>query len=581
MPIKSSRRYAPDERRTGRDNRPIFLQLYAASNILGVGVFTLPFLIPLVGLMPALVVPFGVGMVLSPLYQRLIVGAHSHTTARPETDTRRPTLGGPVHRIGGGTAASRLGQAAATMRGVPVVLAYLAIGEVAMTIIHQALDPFASARTLLGALLVVAVTGPFAFPRAALVNAVLRLARFWVVALLLVELTEPSGIVRSVIFVAGVAAGVVDMGSRRKKDRAIGRPFGGLRSEHASSAAVLAVQLIVMAGIAGCALATVAVTDRFEAPPLLVIPSAKQGIVAIGVVLFALTGTGHVNTATYPLMRTRRGIDTVIDGSLRLAVIVQGIWILTTAATVSTATLANLDSQTSFSTVGIADAVAETAPALGQVVLVLGAVLVLFALSSASHACTETLAIEYTAVRPHLTRRLQIGATVACAAVALALTGAGVAATSILSIAGLGGGILIMFVLPILAEPDPALQPRRRNQTVGITGSVIALTAASEILDGSTGRLIATLALGAMIVFGIARASSNINRRALGHKRATSVRGAPSVSRHHVERRRRGPNRDVLPAGLRPHWPTGPEGDDRDLIGVAHPDDLSLNAQVT
>jgi len=335
----------------------------------------------------------------------------------------------------------------------------------------------------------VSLAGPTVLPRAAFAAVVLRLARFWVAALLIVELADLSGIVRGVVLVIGVTIGIVDIGSRKRPAQVHRRSIGGLRSDHSRAALILALQLAIMTGIAICALATAAIADRFVAPPMLVVPTPKDGVVALGVVLFSLTGTGHVNTAKYSLMRSRAGIATVIDGSLRIAVIAQGAWLLATAATVPTSALADLDAQKSFSTVGIADAIAQTAPSVGKVVLVIGAILILFGLSNATSSCAETIAIEFTVGSADQTRGLQIAAIVGTAAVAIAIAGAGVSATGILAVSGLGGGILIIFVLPILAEPDPELHRLRRNQAIGVTGSVIAVSAISV---GTTGPIALT-----------------------------------------------------------------------------------------
>ena len=101
------------------------LQLYAASNILGVGVFTLPFLVPRVGLLPALLMPYLVGRVVSPLYQRIVVAAHrSGSALSDESGQDGPTfsLATPVMRVGGGSAAASLGRLAAALRAIPTML---------------------------------------------------------------------------------------------------------------------------------------------------------------------------------------------------------------------------------------------------------------------------------------------------------------------------------------------------------------------------------------------------------------------------------------------------------------------------
>lgn len=495
--------------------RSIPLQLYSASNILGVGVFTLPFLIPIVGLMPAIIAPFVAGMMVSPLYQRLVRAAHEprpdvHHTEGSDPGLAPSTLAGPVRRIGGGVPASVLGKMAASLRGIPTMVVYLSIGEVAATMIHHAVASLESATMVLTATLVISAVAPVVMRRGALPIAVLRLVRFWSAALLVVDLGQLGGFARSVVLVMGVTAGIVDMGSQTDSLGIGGRRIGGMRPQHSGATAILAVQLTIMAVIAITAI--VIVGGPIEPQPLALVPTPKEGIVAAGVVLFALTGTGHVNIATYPLMRTQAGISTVIDGALRISVIVQVTWLMVTAATVSTSTLARLDGQKSFSTVGIADAITETAPGVGHVVLAVGAVLVLFGLSSSCNTCAETLATEFTTYQPDRTRPGQVAVIIATAVTALALAGSGISATGIIAIGGLGGGMLIIFVLPILAESDPRRHRRRRNQAISVTGLVVTIAAVGEILDGSGPRLTGTLLLGTTVIVAIIRASANIER---------------------------------------------------------------------
>jgi hypothetical protein len=494
-----------------KPERSLGLALYSTSNILGAGVFTLPFLIPVVGLIPALVIIFLVGEAVSPLYQRLVRGAHAAQS------TKVFTLATPVERIGGGQAATTLGRLGASLRTIPTILAYLSIGQVAVTLMYDVIKPLAFAALLLVAILGVTATAPLIEARVAPLAAVLKLARFWTAAMLIAQVGDLTGVVRSTVFIIGVVAGAINMGARPSREPTGSFSFGGLRGEHASAVAVLAVQIVGMAVIAILAVAAVTSGGGLQAPDLFVTPKVSSVIVAVGVALSALTGTGHVNTASYPQMQSAAGAKKVIGSSVRIAVLIQSLWMVVVAMTVSSTALSQLDGQKSFSTVGLASAVEQSAPLLGRALLVAGAVLVLFGLSGATHSTGESLAVELTPHRPELIRSVHIAICLGVAVLTVAILSAGIAVTAIVAVAGLGGGLLIMFVLPILAEPVAKHRKLRRNQAIAITAALVAMRVVGEAMAGSPAAPLASVVVGVGIAGLIAKAASNINKAAASH----------------------------------------------------------------
>lgn len=497
-------------------NRALGLQLYAASNLLGVGVFTLPFLIPMVGLLPALLMPFLVGKIVSPLYQRVVVAAHRAPSTRTHEAAMREStfrLATPLVTSGGGLAAVSLGRLAAALRAIPTMMALLAISAAALGAIQEQIDSSESSQLLLGAMLVATSCARLFRTYLPALATALRLGRFWVGAMLVVDLAGFMGMTRTAVLVLGVTAGIIDLGARAGGSNSTTRSLGGLRNEHVGAAAVMVIQLVVTVAIAAMVVIVVGTGSGFEAPPIVLVPTPRSFVVAAGVALFALTGTGHVNIVSYPLMRTRTGVAKVVEGSVRLAVALQITWLLATATTVPLATLRDLDAQASFSTVGMAEVLGHSDAALGQLVAVVGAALVLFALSNSTYVTSESLAIEFTARTPRLTRPVQVASIVAASVAALVLLSTGISATGLLAVAGLGGGLLIIFVLPILAETDPT-QDRlrlRRNQAIGISAACFAASALVHLSEGSPAQALPTIILGLIVVGLIVRTSQNVS----------------------------------------------------------------------
>lgn len=497
------------DQQTHEQAKPRSLQLYAASNMLGVGVFTLPFLIPMVGLLPALVTPCVIGAIVAPLYQRLVTQACTPGAANPPSDQQRVlTLGGPVERLGGGAAAVRLGRLAATLRAVPTILAYLTISASAMSLIDDVVARVPSPTAVLGALVILLILVRNVGLNRSVDFAAFRLAQFWIGSLLIVQVTGLEGPARTVVLVAGVTAGIVDMGSKQESVKEHGALLKGLNREHAGAVEVLTIQLAVMAMVAGLAVAVGFVGGDLDVPSLARLPSVPQFITAAGVALFALTGTGHINIGHYATMRSPRGIKRVVRGSVAIAVAVQVLWMLATALTVQPDALAELDAEMSFSTVAIAEAVGDAQPLVGQVILVVGALLILFALSSSSHTTSESLVIEFDAALPLQFRAAQIIVILVSSVAAIVLLSLGATTTGVLAIAGLGGGLLVVFVLPILAEANAAHHRRRGNQAAAIVVSFGALSAIGHAADGALLPMGATAIVSAIIALQIGQATA-------------------------------------------------------------------------
>lgn len=479
-------------RSPARFTAEVRLALYAAGIILGAGVFALPFQVPSVGLVPLIATLAGMAWLARRLYPRLIEPAESGTRAGAAT------LASAITRHHAGTPGVALGLLAATFYVIPAVMGYALMGMAALSAVSSTATGSSHPEAVLMGGAVAAWLAARWHRTPAVLVPVATLIVPWTLAVLVDQALGTTGNAEVFVLTAGFLAGVAVQSRHTTPTVGGTRRPGGLKGPHARNVATLTVQLATMAALAVVVIAVAAVRGTLVIPPLARVPSLAEAVTVVGVLLFALTGTGFGNVAGYPAMRTRRGVGRVIRTALVIVVVVQGGWIVATSLVVNPAGLAALNAAGDSSTVGMAAAVGTAGSGLASGVIVVGAVLLLFGVTGATNGFSETLATEVAPVanralprsgragRPLTVARIQRAVVVAGVVAAGGATVGSVPVSDLLAAGGLAGGTAIMFSIPALAEPNPARRRKAAVVAVALTLIPAGLVFAEAALGGLT-----------------------------------------------------------------------------------------------
>lgn len=468
----------------------------ASTLILGGGVFAMPLVAPLVGLIPFIAVLVSVWLVLKrSLYPRTAETLISAGSGGGDG------LAAAVARSGGGRAGWCL-----CLNGVVVYVLGAAFGYA--TIGHAALGSIMDTVGLSGAVvdwLVIVGVGlglvlwraPDALPELLLGPS--TLLSVWAIGLgltaLLPKASSPSALDwHGLGCLATFFAGVVLIGLQRAESRP-GRarpPVSDpcrLERRHWISLTAQTTQLVLMGGLlaAMCVGVAAGAPIPFSVPNLWRMPSFIEFVQVVGVLLFAQVGTGWNNFARYPAMWVPAFRRRVVNRAMWVVLAVQVGWLVPVLWIVPTANLRDADAAHSQSAAALAEIARGALPAaVATTLALLAAVVVLLGVTSACAGFVESLATETSNTWLALAgrrapRRLEQAFLGVAAAGAAVLVVTGVAVSAVLAVAGVAGGGIIIFVQPMLAGTDRHSQPGWRRAAI-IAAAAITLLGTVDVM---------------------------------------------------------------------------------------------------
>jgi hypothetical protein len=468
----------------------------ASTLILGGGVFAMPLVAPLVGVIPFIAVLVTVWVVLKHLlYPRTAETLISAGSGGGDG------LAAAVARSGGGRAGWLLCLNGVVVYVLGAAFGYATIGHTALGSIMDTVGGEGAVADWLGivgaGLGVVLWRAPDALPEWLLGPC--TLLSVWATGLgLTTLLPDANGASaldwQSLGCLATFFAGVVLIGLQRARS-ASGRarpPVSDpcrLERGHGISLTAQTTQLVLMAVLLAtvCVGAAAGTAIPFSSPTLWRMPSFTEFVRVVGVLLFAQVGTGWNNFARYPAMWVPAFRRRVVDRAMWVVLAVQVGWLVPVLWLVPTASLRDADAAHSQSAAALAQIARGALPgAVATTLALLAAVVVLLGVTSACAGFVESLATETSntwlalAGRPG-PRGLEQAFLGVAAAGAAVLVVTGVAVSAVLAVAGIAGGGIIIFVQPMLAGTHRRSQPGWRRAAT-IAAAAITLLATVDVM---------------------------------------------------------------------------------------------------
>lgn len=465
-----------------RNDNPWVLALYASTLVLGAGVFVMPAEAERSGVAVTAVVLGIIWFLSRRSYRRQMVVLGDPARGGVAA------LGEAMAAAGAGPAGHRLALVGVAAYVVPATIGYATIGAKAIDTLASLLHGHPLGGTVLAAAGTwVAVTGADHLDNP-LVGRLARQLGTWSAGIAIASyLTGTPRLAASLtVFTLGAwqAANVKATSTERGPRE--------LEQGHLTSIAALGLQTVLMAVLATAAAWTVIVSPdtTFQTPRLIGDIDAKSMLVTIGVLAFALVGTGWTSMHRYRSMADPGFRRKAADASMIIVGLFQLTWMAIILVTISGTDLLGLDNADDTSAQGIADLVStNNMPGwiTGTIALIAAAV-VGVGVTGAANGFSESLALEtcHTLRRrehdlrfaqPHLIKRAIVAATAILAGIFQTLD---INASSVLAIGGLAGGSTLIFILGAIATgPHHRTRARREALTVAyITGTgTIALTA--------------------------------------------------------------------------------------------------------
>lgn len=535
------------------------LALYCASIIIGAGILSLPRLTASLGLLPALGLTALLGLGLAAVYARIVRTLHDHMAALVAAEARRgaeslQALGvsdGDLDRMTGLLLAEQ-----ARLRGigildelcawlglgrpgkfallvgllayvVPATIGYVVVGSQTLAAVAALVTasgrgpdtPLALALALgLGSL---AIGRQPPFPGQAACACILQMAASWAVGVAALQLLPPQPTMPALLFSLGTAATLLRSGQERGET-----PDGRIAPAHLVGTAIAVTELVLLLGTGLAALIVLGGRGEAQMPQPLLPPSLQFSDLstAVGVLMFAYTGTGIFNLARYPrLFATESAgprLTFVVAVGTLIPTIAYVAWMAVVALTLDPAALVEADRQTSYATIPLAAKVAAGGGE-GWPIIVVGYFVALLAVTGAAAGFSESLADRLARVRQarrgeHTTaeapaaaavRNLQLGVLglATAVAVALALVPPVLPFSALLLVAGNAGGGLLLLVLPFFLPTGGRRQPSKRDMTlVTVVALVLAAMNLSAIPAGFGQDPAATIAGGLILVIDLA-----------------------------------------------------------------------------
>ena len=482
---------------TGSDRFAGQLGRVASTLILGGGVFAMPLVAPLVGLIPFIAVLISVWLVL-----KYLLYPRTAETLISAGSGGGDGLAAAVARSGGGRAGWLLCLNGVVVYVLGAAFGYATIGHTALaSIMHTVGRSGAVAVWLViggAGLGVVLWRAPQSLPEWLLGPG--TLLSVWAVGLgltaLLPDASSSSALDwQSLGCLVTFFAGVVLIGFQRARS-ASGR--GGLTGSdpcrlergHWISLTAQTTQLVLMGILLTAALvwAATGAAIPFSSPTLWRMPSITEFVRVVGVLLFAQVGTGWNNFARYPAMWVPAFRRRVVDRAMWVVLAVQVGWLVPVLWIVPTASLRNADAAHSQSAAALAEIARGALPAaMATTLALLAAIVVLLGVTSACAGFVESLATETSNTwlalsgrrGPARLEQAFLGVAAVGAAVLL-VTGASVSA--VLAVAGIAGGGIIIFVQPILAGVNGRSQPGWHRAAIAAAAAIALLGTVDAVL---------------------------------------------------------------------------------------------------
>lgn len=436
---------------------------YLATLILGAGLFLLPLEAAHVGMVPVLLM---LAVILWPcikLYERVaaLMVRRDHGSAGGGE-----ALGRAVVEAGGGAAGTVLALIGITVYVTGAAIVYNRLGVPGL----ETLAALAADERAMGVGMAVALVGCIALMRTVPRRMVVARRLLWVtivwgagVAVIAVLGGDP--IVTQGIALAVFAIGCVVVNRTAGPAEIAEQEPGSLTADHKSSIVGLRLQFVLMIVMALIAVAIVVMSSRLRLrwDAVWVADDFKLShlLGPAAVVLFAHVGTGMSNVANYSAMGSSKFRRSVVRRSLWLVTAVLVAWLAPMVLLFGHEGLAQLVEDKTNSAMGITPLLASEAAAWANVLAILGSLATLIAVTNANAGFITSLSREIIGATVELrpqARRLPSEDRLTLALVVLLTLAAGGAIASgdtlspMLHIAGITGGGVLVFTLPLLAE---------------------------------------------------------------------------------------------------------------------------------
>ncbi len=523
------------------------LAQYLATLILGAGVFLLPLEASRVGLAPLVVMLLLILWPCIRLYQRV---AALMVRRDPQARGGGEALARAVIEAGGGRAGAVLSLIGIAVYVCGAAVVYNRLGLRSLELLAAQLGDDVTAAIGLAAVAVLGVGTSLRMPvQRVITRRLLMITSVWgIAAPLVMVLHGVDGAEQAVGLIAfAVGCLVVNRGPVAERSPASAR--SGFSASHSSSIVALRFQLVLMALMAVAALALVAVSSgrgiHWDAVWVSGDFRLTALLGALAVVLFAHVGTGMSNVAEYAPMGDANFRRAAVRLSLVLVTAVLLAWLVPTVLIFGHAGLATLVDDKTNSALGLSSAVIAPGSVLNGAMSVLAAIVTLIAVTNANAGFVTSLARELIGaqkeIRPEAgPMRETLLTPVLIGGLAAAAGGAIIADDSLapmLHIAGIVGGGVIVFTLPILAESGD----RRSRVRSGLGAVALAIvlgawaTAAALTESGvSTVVEVSMIAVGWSSLVPTALAARGVIRAGKADERSAQTRyagtGVPGLS---------------------------------------------------
>ena len=333
---------------------------------------------------------------------------------------------------------------------------------------------------------------------------------------------------------------------------------GQLAPDHRVNVVLFRVEILLLIAVAATVLATLLPAGlgvALKLGPLVGgVALVTQVLEAVGVIVFALVGTGIMNIATYPelLLQKREGqipLRRIACVGTAIPVVVYAMWILASVVSLPTSVLLRLDAAQAQVTVGLADRVGTVSVAAAVLAILFGHVFALLAVSASALGFTETGAVRLQVLRERGGARggavrsvrrsyawLRALMLVVATAIALgfrAMPSGAMPITRILSVAGAAGGGLVFLVLPVLLATARCRSGWRLTVTSAVGLLVAACVVATTAGHWLTG-IDAVLSVGtvgiAIWILSLASRAATPTRHLLPREGYDAIAGLPGYA---------------------------------------------------
>jgi amino acid permease len=436
---------------------------YLATLILGAGVFLLPLEAAHVGMLPILLMLAGILWPCIKLYERvaaLMVRRGDRLSGGGEA------LGRAVVEAGGGRAGTVLALLGIAVYVTGAAIVYNRLGVPGLeALATQANNHVAVAIGAMAVFVACAILVRLVPRRRVVARRLLRVTLVWGVGVALIATLGDGAVLTNSIGLALFAVGCLVVNRTAGPAETGEHRPDSLTVDHMSAVVGLRLQFVFMFVLAAAAVGLVVVSpnvaldwdalwvsDEFKLSDLLG-PAA--------VVLFAHVGTGMSNVANYSAMASIEFRKSVVRTSLVLVTVVLAAWLVPTVLVFGHEGLGQMVDDKTNSALGLAGRMVSEGSAWVSFLAILGSLATLIAVTNANAGFITSLSREIIGAAAELgsdPRRIpsEDRLTLALVTVLTLAAGAAIAGGNTLApmvhIAGITGGGVLVFTLPMLAE---------------------------------------------------------------------------------------------------------------------------------